>query len=47
MDSAPAASLIRPLIWSFFPLITVLHFFTEANRQAVVSVWLCGIAPRC
>src|SRR4030095_5505697 len=41
MDSAPAASLIRLLIWSVFPLITVLLSFTEANRQAVVS---CGCA---
>jgi hypothetical protein len=44
MDSAPAATLIRPLIWSVFPLITVLLSFTEANRQAVVS---CGYAASC
>jgi hypothetical protein len=29
------------LIWSVFPLITVLLSFTEANRQSVVS---CGYA---
>src|SRR4030095_6561670 len=40
-SSATAAFLIRPLIWSVFPLITVLLSFTEANRQSVVS---CGCA---
>jgi hypothetical protein len=43
MAGAPAASLIR-LIWSIFPLITVLLSSTEANRQAVVSY---GCAASC